>query len=167
MKIEVVVEEAKKPKRDRPGSASSIRNIEDIQKRQKVSMIMFQYLFFFSIYHLLIILLYSKTSLEKKILIFKQQYSNNNHCNSSVAKRIILFYFYYLNFSSLRRQRREGNRRSLFRWPASRRSRKKLKRSEQRRLPLLRPRKIPVIIDSGSGHVIFIPNNLIIFTSNM
>ena len=42
MKIEVVVEEAKKPKRDRPGSASSIRNIEDIQKRQKVSMIMFR-----------------------------------------------------------------------------------------------------------------------------
>ena len=67
MKIEVVVEEAKKPKRDRPGSASSIRNIEDIQKRQKVSMIMFQYPFFFSIYHLLIILLYSKTSLEKNI----------------------------------------------------------------------------------------------------
>merc|ERR1712048_158203 len=37
MKIEVVVEEAKKPKRDRPGSASSIRNIEDIQKRQKAA----------------------------------------------------------------------------------------------------------------------------------
>lgn len=36
MKIEVVVEQAKKPKRDRPGSASSIRNIEDIEKRQKV-----------------------------------------------------------------------------------------------------------------------------------
>ena len=36
MKIEVVVEEAKKPKKERPGSASSIRNIEDIQKRQKV-----------------------------------------------------------------------------------------------------------------------------------
>ena len=48
MKIEVVVEEAKKPKRDRPGSASSIRNIEDIQKRQKVPMIMFQYLFYLS-----------------------------------------------------------------------------------------------------------------------
>ena len=37
MKIEVVVEQAKKPKRDRPGSASSIRNIEDIEKRQKVT----------------------------------------------------------------------------------------------------------------------------------
>ena len=36
MKIEVVVEAARKPKRDRPGSASSIRNIEDIEKRQKV-----------------------------------------------------------------------------------------------------------------------------------
>ena len=48
MKIEVVVEKAKKPKRDRPGSASSIRNIEDIQKRQKVPMIMFQYLFYLS-----------------------------------------------------------------------------------------------------------------------
>merc|ERR1712154_314468 len=37
MKIEVVVEEAKKPKKERPGSASSIRNIEDIQKRQKAA----------------------------------------------------------------------------------------------------------------------------------
>ena len=59
MKIEVVVEEAKKPKRDRPGSASSIRNIEDIQKRQKVSMIMFRV----PISFLSIIYLYSKTSL--------------------------------------------------------------------------------------------------------
>ena len=41
MKIEVVMEEAKKPKRDRPGSASSIRNIEDIQKRQKVRLILY------------------------------------------------------------------------------------------------------------------------------
>ena len=45
MKIEVVVEQAKKPKRDRPGSASSIRNIEDIQKRQKVGLNFFQYQF--------------------------------------------------------------------------------------------------------------------------
>merc|ERR1712088_884350 len=37
MKIEVVVEQAKKPKRDRPGSASSIRNFEDIEKRQKAA----------------------------------------------------------------------------------------------------------------------------------
>ena len=36
MKIEVVMEPQKKPKKDRPGSASSIRNFEDIQKRQKV-----------------------------------------------------------------------------------------------------------------------------------
>ena len=36
MKIEVVMEQAKKPKKDRPASASSIRNIEDIEKRQKV-----------------------------------------------------------------------------------------------------------------------------------
>ena len=36
MKIEVVMEQAKKPKKDRPGSASSIRNLEDILKRQKV-----------------------------------------------------------------------------------------------------------------------------------
>ena len=37
MKIEVVMEQAKKPKRDRPGSATSIKNLEDIQKRQRVS----------------------------------------------------------------------------------------------------------------------------------
>ena len=36
MKIEVVMEPQKKPKRDRPGSASSIRNMEDIERRQKV-----------------------------------------------------------------------------------------------------------------------------------
>ena len=36
MKIEVVMEPPKKPKKDRPASASSIRNIEDIEKRQKV-----------------------------------------------------------------------------------------------------------------------------------
>ena len=38
MKIEVVMEPQKKPKRDRPGSASSIRNMEDIERRQKVIM---------------------------------------------------------------------------------------------------------------------------------
>ena len=37
MKIEVVMENAKKPKKDRPGSATSIRNMEDIEKRQKVN----------------------------------------------------------------------------------------------------------------------------------
>ena len=36
MKIEVVMEPQKKPKRDRPGSASSIRNMEEIERRQKV-----------------------------------------------------------------------------------------------------------------------------------
>lgn len=39
MKIEVVMEPQKKPKKDRPASASSIRNIDDIQKRQKVNRI--------------------------------------------------------------------------------------------------------------------------------
>ena len=48
MKIEVVVEEAKKPKKDRPGSASSIRNIQDIQNRQKVPILFFQYHFYLS-----------------------------------------------------------------------------------------------------------------------
>ena len=43
MKIEVVMEPQKKPKKDRPGSASSIRNIEDIQKRQKVQINLIQY----------------------------------------------------------------------------------------------------------------------------
>ena len=41
MKIEVVLEEAKKKKRpcsarNRPGSATSIRSMEDIEKRQQV-----------------------------------------------------------------------------------------------------------------------------------
>ena len=36
MKIEVVLEEAKKKKKERPGSATSIRSMEDIERRQQV-----------------------------------------------------------------------------------------------------------------------------------
>ena len=151
MKIEVVVEEAKKPKRDRPGSASSIRNIEDIQKRQKVPMIMFQYLFYLSSTYTVKLLFTKIINLQTAITVVANK---EGHSIMEVERRENG----NIDTSLLRLQRREENRRSLFRWRRSRRNRKKLKRSEQRRLRLLRPRRTPVIIDSGPGpgHAIFL-----------
>ena len=42
MKIEVVLEEAKKKKKERPGSATSIRSMEDIERRQQVKFLVFK-----------------------------------------------------------------------------------------------------------------------------
>ena len=54
MKIEVVLEEAKKKKRPssartRPGSATSVRSMEDIEKLQLVRKIQLQFCILFSI----------------------------------------------------------------------------------------------------------------------
>ena len=110
MKIEVVVEQAKKPKRDRPGSASSIRNIEDIEKRQKVTV--------------------SWMVGEPEMLI-----QSNRLYNSAILRNRCKILIRQGKYFIYRPPRSGGKPRRASRWPAWRRSRRRRRRCGPRRRP--------------------------------
>ena len=110
MKIEVVVEQAKKPKRDRPGSASSIRNIEDIEKRQKVTV--------------------SWMLRELEMLI-----QSNRLYNSAILLNRCKILIRHWKYFIYRPPRSGGKPRRASRWPAWRRSRRRRRRCGPRRRP--------------------------------